>query len=89
MSVCTGSLLLAETRLLDGKKSTTHKKAIPELKKYSEIKVCENVRFVEDGKIISSAGIITGIDASLYLLDKLYTKDSHISKKVKEILELE
>jgi len=87
LSVCTGSLLLAEAGLLDNKKATTHKEAIDLLKEYSKIKVCEDVRYVEDGKFISSAGIIAGIDASLFLLQKLYETDYKLPKKVRAIME--
>ncbi|MEA3430086.1 MAG: DJ-1/PfpI family protein [Nanoarchaeota archaeon] len=87
LSVCTGSLLLAEAGLLDNRKSTTHKGAIDLLKAYSKIQVCENVKYIEDGKIISSAGITAGIDACLSLLDKLYDVDNQISKKVRDIME--
>jgi len=90
LSVCTGSLILAEIDLLNGKKATTHHEAIDLLKQYPEVTVVENVRFTRDGNIVTSAGITAGIDASLYLLEQLYPqKGEEISTRVRRRLEYE
>lgn len=69
VSVCSGSLLLAQSGLLDGKNCTTHWRRKEQLKKYPL--TIQNDRYVQDGKIITSAGVSAGIDMALYLTSKL------------------
>src|SRR5437667_3863202 len=68
-SVCTGSLLLAQAGLLDGKRATTHWGALDLLQEISDsraaaISVQQDRRFVDAG-VISSAGGSAGIDRAL------------------------
>ena len=73
LSVCSGALILAKARLLDGRQATTHHEvfeALAEIAPNTQIK--KGVRFVDNGKIITSAGISAGIDMSLYVINKLY-----------------
>jgi transcriptional regulator GlxA family with amidase domain len=77
LSVCTGAFILAETGLLDGKKATTHWGAIEALKKkYPKVTVCTDQRFVDNGKVITSAGVAAGIDASLHVVEKMLGKEA-------------
>ncbi len=72
LSVCTGSLLLANARLLDGLSATTHWGAIQLLQELApESQVLENTRFVDNGRVITSAGISAGIDMSLHVVARL------------------
>ena len=72
LSVCTGALLLARARLLDGLDATTHHGAFDELSQASPTtNVLRGVRFVDNGRIVTSAGISAGIDASLHVVAKL------------------
>src|SRR6188472_607265 len=64
-SVCTGSLLLGAAGLLQGKKATTHWAALDMLKDFGAIPTSERV--VEQGKIITAAGVSSGIDMALRL----------------------
>jgi putative intracellular protease/amidase len=64
-SVCTGSLLLGAAGLLDGLKATTHWAALDLLEPYGATPVSERV--VEQGKIITAAGVSSGIDMALRL----------------------
>jgi putative intracellular protease/amidase len=64
-SVCTGSLLLGAAGLLKGKKATTHWAAIEMLEAFEAIPTSERV--VEQGKIITAAGVSSGIDMALRL----------------------
>lgn len=71
-SVCTGSSLLAQAGLLDGKHATTHWSDIEEMKSmFPNVTVEENVRWVDQGHIITSAGISAGIDMALHLVSRL------------------
>lgn len=75
-SVCTGSLILANAKLLENKSATTHFKSLDRLKdEFQNINVCYDKNFIEDGKIISSAGISAGIDMALYIVEKYFGKD--------------
>ncbi|MDN4526372.1 DJ-1/PfpI family protein [Fictibacillus fluitans] len=72
LSICGGAVNLADAGLLEGKTAATHWSRIGrEIKNYPEVKWVRDQRFVEDGRIISSAGLTSGIDASLYLITKL------------------
>lgn len=87
ISVCTGSLILAEAGMLNSKNATTHYNAIDILEAYKEVHVVKDVRYTHDGNIITSAGIMAGIDASLYLLEIIYPENGKmISCEVKKHL---
>jgi putative intracellular protease/amidase len=64
-SVCTGSLLLAAAGLLEGKKATSHGLALEQLTAFGVEPTLERV--VEQGKIITAAGVSSGIDMGLRL----------------------
>ncbi|MBA0884858.1 DJ-1/PfpI family protein [Flavobacterium sp. BBQ-18] len=75
MSVCNGALILAKTGLLDGLTATTYYNAIPELEKnFPKIKVVSDQRFVDNGKFITTAGLSSGIDGALHIVEKLKGK---------------
>lgn len=69
VTVCTGSVILASTGLLKGKKATSHWKPINLLSQYGAIPTRERV--VEQGKFITAAGVSAGIDMAIYLVNKL------------------
>lgn len=72
-SVCTGAFLLAKAGLLDGKKCTTHWKYLSKLAEtYPQIVVEKNRLFIEEENIYTSAGVASGIDLSLFILEKKY-----------------
>lgn len=68
-SVCTGSLLLAAAGILDGLEATTHFSARQLLAKYGAKPVPDRV--VHQGKIITAAGVSSGIDMALELAERL------------------
>ena len=70
-SVCSAALALAEAQLLNGKRCTTHWRLFRYLQKhYPKVKVQETVLFTEDQNIITSAGVASGIDMALHILEK-------------------
>ena len=74
-SVCTGSLLLAQAGLLDGRRATTHWGALDLLQEISDareadISIQRELRFVDDG-IITSAGVSAGIDMALHVVEQV------------------
>jgi putative intracellular protease/amidase len=68
-SVCTGSLLLGAAGVLDGLDATSHWLDIDELERFGA-KPTER-RVVEQGKIITAAGVSSGIDMGLTLAAKI------------------
>ena len=70
-SVCTGAFLLAEAGLLAGKKATTYHTALTELAGYG-VDV-QRQKVVRDGKIVSAAGVSSGLELGFYLLRELFS----------------
>jgi transcriptional regulator GlxA family with amidase domain len=69
-SVCSGSLVLAETGLLNGRKCTSHWKCIDYMKShYPGITVLTDRLYVQDDSVFTSAGMTSGIDMSLSILE--------------------
>jgi transcriptional regulator GlxA family with amidase domain len=68
-SVCSGADALGRAGLLDGRRCTTHHELQDELaRRYPRAAVVPDVLFVEDGRVLTSAGIASGIDLALHLL---------------------
>jgi len=69
-SVCTGSIYLAAAGILDGQDATTHWAYTGELERYGTHYTGQRV--VERGKVITAAGVSSGIDMALTLLARMY-----------------
>jgi len=68
-SVCSGTFVLAEAGLLDGKRATTHWQRTRQfLSMYPKVKLEPDQIFVRDGQVWSSAGITAGIDLALAMV---------------------
>jgi putative intracellular protease/amidase len=75
LSVCNGAFYLAKAGLLDGLEATTFAGMIDDLKAAApKTKVVRDKRFVDNGRIITSAGLSSGIDGALHVIEKLYGK---------------
>jgi len=75
LTVCNGAFIAAEAGLLDDMKATTFHTMIEDLRRaYPKVKVVDDQRFVDNGKVISTAGITSGVDGALYLNSKLHGK---------------
>jgi transcriptional regulator GlxA family with amidase domain len=71
VSVCTGIYGLAPTGLLDGRRVTTHWKFAADLaRRYPRLRVEPNALFVKDGPFYTSAGVTSGIDLALSLVEE-------------------
>jgi transcriptional regulator GlxA family with amidase domain len=68
-SVCTGSLILAAAGLLDGLPATTHWLQRDLLRELGAEPVPDRV--VEQGRIVTAAGVSSGIDMALVLAERL------------------
>jgi transcriptional regulator GlxA family with amidase domain len=70
-SVCVGSFLLAEAGVLDGRRATTHWKFASLLaSRHSNVTVVPDAIFVHDGTVWTSAGVTSGIDLALALIEQ-------------------
>jgi AraC family transcriptional regulator, transcriptional activator FtrA len=72
-SWCTGAEVLAFSGVLDGQRATAHWGDIDRLERtYPQVQWQRGVRYVDEGTIVSSAGLTSGIDATLALLTRLH-----------------
>ena len=72
-SVCSGSLLLAEAGLLEGKRATTHWSRTDEFtRRFPNVRLEPDRIFVREGEVWTSAGITAGIDLALALIEDDY-----------------
>lgn len=70
-SVCTGSFLLAEAGLLDGRRATTHWAYAEKLaRRYPAVQVDPDPIYVRDGSVWTSAGVTAGMDLALALVEE-------------------
>ncbi|MFE3137758.1 GlxA family transcriptional regulator [Streptomyces scopuliridis] len=71
VSICTGALLLAAAGLLDGRRATTHWIAADLLAThYPAVEVDPDPIYIRDGEIATSAGVTSGIDLALALVEE-------------------
>lgn len=69
-SVCSGTYVLAEAGLLDGRRATTHWSRTQHfLKAYPKVRLEADRIYVQDGNVWSSAGITAGIDLALAMIE--------------------
>jgi transcriptional regulator GlxA family with amidase domain len=72
-SVCTGSMLLGQAGLLDGRHATTHWRALQWMRdSFPAVTVEEKLHVVEDGHVLTSAGISAGIDMALRVVERYH-----------------
>jgi transcriptional regulator GlxA family with amidase domain len=70
-SVCDGAFILASAGILDGKRATTHWSSCERLaRRHPAIDVDREAIFVHDGRVWTSAGVTTGIDMALSMVEE-------------------
>jgi transcriptional regulator GlxA family with amidase domain len=80
-SVCTGTFLLAQAGLLEGRKVTTHWGRVGALaRRFPGLDIDADRIFVRDGDIWTSAGVTAGIDLALALVE-----DDHGAALAREV----
>ncbi|RSM55993.1 AraC family transcriptional regulator [Amycolatopsis sp. WAC 01376] len=71
MSVCNGSGVLASAGLLDGRKATAHWLRIGGFDdEFPAVDWIRGTRYVDDGNIVTTAGILSGIDGALRIAER-------------------
>ncbi|MCT4615377.1 MAG: DJ-1/PfpI family protein [Marinifilaceae bacterium] len=74
-SVCSGAFLLAEADLLNNKSCTIHWDLLERMKQdYPHVKIEENRLFTNSENIYTCAGVISGIDLALFLIEERHGK---------------
>jgi transcriptional regulator GlxA family with amidase domain len=72
VSICAGAFVLAECGLLNNISCTTHFKRTRQLQDlYPQAKVVENILFTQHEGIYTSAGVASGIDVTLHIIEEL------------------
>lgn len=75
-SICTGSFILAQAGLLSGRRATTHWQNTRSLARaFPDVTVEPDAIFVRDGDLFTSAGISSGIDLALALVEQDHGTD--------------
>ncbi|ALN75473.1 DJ-1/PfpI family protein [Aureimonas sp. AU20] len=72
-SVCTGSLVLGQAGLLEGRRATTHWNALDFLPRFGAIPA--ERRVVQDGSLITAGGVTSGIDFGLAVVAELLGRE--------------
>lgn len=75
-SICTGAFLLAALGLLDGRRATTHWAHAQSLASAApKCRVVADELFVLDGPVVTSAGVASGIDLALALVEADHNRE--------------
>lgn len=70
-SVCTGAFVLAAAGILDGRRAVTHWGSCDLLRsRFPDVSVAEDAIYLKDGSIWTSAGVTSGIDLALALIEE-------------------
>ncbi|MFF4055773.1 GlxA family transcriptional regulator [Streptomyces sp. NPDC001668] len=80
VSVCTGAIRLAEAGLLDGRRVTTHWAYCDRLARdHPAVEVDPDPIYVRDGAVSTSAGVTSGIDLALALVEEDLGRDTALA----------
>ena len=69
ISICTGAFVLAAAGILDGRRAATHWRHAADLqRRYPAVEVDARVLYVDDDRVLTSAGVASGIDLCLHVV---------------------
>jgi putative intracellular protease/amidase len=72
VSVCVGAEVLASAGLLDGRPATSHWLGLIGLRRnYPAVRWTDGVRYVDDGEVITTAGVLSGVDGALRVVERM------------------
>jgi transcriptional regulator GlxA family with amidase domain len=76
MSVCTGAFVLGRAGLLKGKSATTHHEFLDDFARtFPDVALKRGVRFVENDRVATAAGLTSGIDLALRVVERYYGRE--------------
>jgi transcriptional regulator GlxA family with amidase domain len=77
VSACTGSFVLAEAGLLDGRTATTHWAFQPLFaERYPKVRLAPQAILVDQGRIVTAGGATSFINLALFLVERLLGQDA-------------
>ncbi|KAK9693991.1 hypothetical protein K7432_013641, partial [Basidiobolus ranarum] len=77
ISVCTGSAILANAGLLDGKRATSNKMAFPWVVQFGpKVHWVREARWTEDGNVFTSSGVSAGMDLAIRMIQLIVGEPS-------------
>ncbi|MET0235045.1 MAG: DJ-1/PfpI family protein [Kibdelosporangium sp.] len=77
VSVCNGARTLAASGLLDGRTATSHWLRLSGLAKdFDKVNWVKGQRYVDEGNVITAAGVLSGVDGALRVLERLVDGDT-------------
>ncbi|MFD0689217.1 DJ-1/PfpI family protein [Actinomadura fibrosa] len=77
LSVCTGARLVADAGLFDGREATTHWYRLAGLRRaHPAVRWRRGVRYLDDGNVISTGGLLSSVDGSLRVIERLAGPDT-------------
>jgi transcriptional regulator GlxA family with amidase domain len=72
VSVCVGAEVMAQAGLLDGRPATSHWLGLIGLRRYyPAVRWQDGVRYVDDGDVITSAGVLSGVNGALRVVERM------------------
>lgn len=73
VSICSGSFVVGQAGLLDGRRATTHWLYADLFRRmFPAAEYAEDVLYVDEGQIVTSAGCVAGVDACLHVVRQDY-----------------
>ncbi|MBO3089185.1 DJ-1/PfpI family protein [Cellulomonas dongxiuzhuiae] len=79
LSVCNGGAVVASAGLLDGHRATAHWLRLDGWAgTYPAVDWVAGTRYVDDGAVISTAGVLSGIDGTLHAVQRLVGEDAAV-----------
>ena len=76
-SVCTGAMLLAAAGLLKNRPATTNHGALDDLAAAGARVI--RARVVDDGDVITAGGVTSGLDLTLWLVERFFSPESALA----------
>jgi putative intracellular protease/amidase len=77
VGVCVGAQVLAEAGLLEGRPATSHWLGLIGLRRdYPGVRWTDGVRYVDDGDVITTAGVLSGVDGALRVVERMVGRDA-------------
>lgn len=87
ITVCTGSVLVSQAGILDGRRATSNKYVFSETQIKSQVDWVPHARWVVDGNIWTSSGVSAGIDVIFAFMAEMYGEE--VAERISDILEYE